>query len=272
MDVTGKRGVIYFGGAFWTEYWQASPPEELPLNGGYIYMNCQLDGSVVGTDQQIAIQLSPTKSVSLKVKENQPTANKLTKTAGAYNPDTGRFSWTIEYTPGNEDATVATWLHDVYNTAAHEFVAGSMVINGGALAANTALAPTVAREAPAPGQATLKVDLGTAGTLEKLTKYTITYQTALSDAALTPAVSGSALRGSGTTTANNQAYIRESQTAADNKAASAQVSLSAAADKKQWMVKTGTQDPDNGRLVNWTVTIKTLDRKLTGLRLRLPAR
>jgi len=237
-SVSVKDGVasITFEGYFWDSvYIDGDDIEE-----GELIITCKLDSDKVGSAYVFELNIGLNKTITLYVVNNKPASLFLGKT-GVYADN--QFTWQIVYDKGDSTPATPVTFVDTFNHTNHILIYDSL-----------------------PAGAT--VDVGENITTITYESYdaalTWSYKTRLSDGAL-----GDTAPGGNVTIVNSVEVFEEDNPAA---LASTTASVAVSAEQRRWMGKIGRQIGD-GRIMEWEITINTLDRYLTELVLydRLPA-
>jgi len=236
--VTIKGGVaeIVFGGLFWVNYRDGDVIEE-----GVLKINCKLDTGKVGTAYAFELNIGVNKTITLYINENKPADLFLGKT-GVYADN--QFTWQIVYDKGDSSPATPVTFVDTFNHTNHILIYDSLP-SGATVDVNENIT-TITYETYSP-------------------ELTWEYKTRLSDGALGDTASGGSL------VINNAVEVFEANNSTALKSVVASVAVSA--EQRRWMGKIGRQISDgNGRIMEWEITINTLDRYLTELVLydRLP--
>lgn len=205
------------------------------ISNAYIYVNCQLDQAEIGGKEQYKIFLTANTSVTVSISDNQKTPDTVGK-KGEFDNDIYRFNWTVTYTRGgteNADTLVDTFDEN------QVFVEDSVFIDK--VQANSDWYEVKGNQ--------LIYKIGDTAS------FTLTYQTALTDDAVKPSSNPSDLK------VKNEVYmLRDSTRLGDPKTAS----LTVTAANRTWLQKDG-KVVEGTREIEWTLTLRTLDRKLGNL-------
>ena len=210
------------------------------IEDAYIYVNCQLDRDAIGDKELYTIHLTAENSVTVSISENQKNPDAVAK-EGAFDENTSRFNWTVTYTRGGKEQ--ADTLVDTFDEN-QVFVADSVCING--IQANSNWYEVSGNQ--------LIYKIGDTASLKPGDTLKLTYQTALTDEAVKPSSNP------GNLTVKNEVYMLRGTTQL-GRTVSKTVTVPAAS--RTWLQKDGKQV--GGREIEWTLTLRTLDRRLDNL-------
>ncbi|BDF71073.1 hypothetical protein CE91St41_17000 [Oscillospiraceae bacterium] len=219
-------------------FWENNEFEN--IEDAYIYVNCQLDRDAIGGKEQYKILLTANTSVTVSISDNRKTPDTVEK-KGEFDNDIYRFNWTVTYTKGGKDP--ADMLVDIFDEN-QVFVEDSVFINDVKAPSNWYNA--------SGNQLIYKI--GDSASLKPGDTIKLTYQTALTDKAVEPSPNP------GNLTVTNEVYMLRGTTRLEA-LKTAQVTVPAAS--LTWLQKDGKQVGD--REIEWTLTLRTLDRRLDNL-------
>jgi len=231
----GGVGALIFEGDFWTN----NAPRDLEVLNGWLILHCALDEKAIGNMYEFEIKMPNDKTLTFYNNAKKPAELFLSKT-GFFSEN--RFNWQVVYNKGDATPEYPLTFVDTFDHANHILVRESL----------DNLPPGV----------TAKVDEYKEGDTYTTVRFTITSATALSWAYQTR-LSDNAVRTPGETPAANKVELFEDEKTVPS--ATAAAGATASGDNKRWMGKVGRQIGDTGRIMEWEITINTLDRYLTDL-------
>lgn len=229
---------------FTDAYWQHFGSGAL-MTDGHIGFKCTLDGTSVGTNESVQIDIPYGSSLTLGIRENQPVDPTISK-AATLDSEKMQLNWTVTYTVGS-DASTAPVFVDSFPNDTHFYLASSFEVDG---------QPQTPLVSDGGTETTLTYDLTNAlSSLSLGDTIIISYSTVVCDEELAP--------GSGESNIFNKAQIKASESS-NTPVSEASVTQKIPADSKAWLRKTGEEDPAN-RKIKWTVILSTMDRNLDNL-------
>jgi len=248
VSLIGDVATVTFEGEFWDYVFD---PGWVSINDGWIELTCMLDEDATKDQYVYDIKLAEDKSVSVRIVNNKKEELVLQKSGIFTN---NQFTWRITYIPGEEPVEYPLTIRDTFYNQKHIFVEDSMKISVSGGAFGVADIPVTTSGITT----SFEYSIGDDGADKPIV---IEFRTRLSDSELKGADGKPA--DNLATTVENTVEIFES----DNSTPLAErtATVTASSEHKRWITKTGTQTGANGRYIEWTVTINSLDRDLRNL-------
>ena len=219
------------------------------VDDGYFYLSCALDADALGIpkgDVVKEIELTKDTVLEVNIEENKAKSSALTEKTGEY--DSGKFTWTVKYVPGNKEENLPLVFSDTFVNKYHDYVDGSFKVSVGSGEAKAA----EVQSKEADGKRTIVYEIPE-NTEEPLTFY---YETELTNAGFSVGEKKEV---------ENTARLFNSKRQQVGKDVAASVSFNPV----EWIAKKGEVIGSGmDRAIKWTVTVNTNSKNLSRLVLK----